>query len=67
MLAAAQMPSGFCISGAIKGRLASGVGGGTPENGGVVFKEGDVSSFSWGSSIALGDNGGSESPEGLEA
>ena len=65
LLAIVQLPSGFCISGAIKGRLAPGVGGGTPGNGGwsdprervVVFKRGAVSSFSWGSSIAPGDNG----------
>ncbi len=41
-------------------------GRGDPRERGVVFKPGAVSSFSWGSSIAPGDNGDSESPEGFE-
>ena len=39
MLAAAQMPSGFCISGAIKGRLASGGVGGRQRTGGWSLKK----------------------------
>ena len=57
LLAIVQLPSGFCISGAIKGRLGPRSGRGDPRERGVVFKPGAVSSFSWGSSIAPGDNG----------
>jgi hypothetical protein len=66
LVAVVQLPSGLCSLVPIKGRLAAGVGGGTLGDRVGVSKQGVLSSFSCTSSIAPGDNGGSESPGGFE-